>query len=124
MYSRKHHSPPLYCIDEPEEKEVSKGFYPWDASAVQQWICRTALMYCSDKIWDLSLDFGLLLKWFWKKVVFLEMNERLGMQVLKEQVDQFKEKEKTLEAENAMLCEKVILFFPLYSLYFLLIFVM
>ncbi|KAF7154480.1 hypothetical protein RHSIM_Rhsim01G0160500 [Rhododendron simsii] len=29
------------------------------------------------------------------------------MQVLKEQVDQFKEKEKTLEAENAMLCEKL-----------------
>ncbi|XP_058210785.1 MADS-box protein SOC1-like isoform X2 [Rhododendron vialii] len=27
--------------------------------------------------------------------------------VLKEQVDQFKEKEKTLEAENAMLCEKL-----------------
>lgn len=36
-------------------------------------------MYCSDKIWDLSLDFGLLLKWFWKKVVFLEMNERLRL---------------------------------------------
>ncbi|KAH7850358.1 hypothetical protein Vadar_031573 [Vaccinium darrowii] len=29
------------------------------------------------------------------------------MQVLKQQIDQIKEKEKTLEAENAMLCEKL-----------------
>ncbi|XP_028088712.1 MADS-box protein SOC1-like [Camellia sinensis] len=40
------------------------------------------------------------------------------MEAFMEQIDQLKEKEKVLTAENAKLCEKVILSFPLFGLYF------
>ncbi|KAL7233435.1 hypothetical protein ACSBR1_017121 [Camellia fascicularis] len=39
------------------------------------------------------------------------------MQVFQEHIAQLKEKEKILAAENALLCEKVILFFPFYWAY-------